>query len=313
MDRSQTDAQANGDGEVRLATTRRKVRTTNVAGQQRAARCAAISWFRGKARFLENIETKMHTRGVLLLVGERLEKVLSRAGIASRRHTAQMVKEGRVSVNGISVSEPGYRVSPDDRVTLDGEPVGSREAMAYFALHKPPGYVSTLRDPQGRPTISHLIKGVRERVYPVGRLDLESEGLMLLTNDGELAARLMHPRYQVIKTYHVNVLGTPGTSVLRRLMRGIDLEDGPAVPVEVKVLGRWAKGARLEMHLTEGKKREIRRMCQATGHPVVRLRRVAIGPVRLGDLPSGEYRSLGPKEVRELKEAAGLRGGRTHE
>ncbi|MEW6080387.1 MAG: pseudouridine synthase [Bacillota bacterium] len=234
---------------------------------------------------------------------ERLQNVLSGAGLASRRRAAAIIREGRVAVNGITVSEPGYRVEGGDVVTLDGEPVGARENTIYLLLHKPVGYVSTVRDPQGRKTVMDLVFGVSQRVYPVGRLDLDSSGLILMTNDGDLAASLAHPRYQVSKTYRVRVIGVPSSRALACLREGVSLEDGVTAPAEIRLAGRWAKGAEMEFVLREGKKRQVRRMCQAVGHPVSALCRTALGPLELGDLAPGAWRPLGPAEIRALKQA----------
>ena len=236
---------------------------------------------------------------------ERLQNVLSRAGLASRRRAAVLIREGRVAVNGITVGEPGYRVKAQDVVTLDGEPVGAREEAVYLLLHKPVGYISTARDPQGRKTVMDLVSSVPHRVYPVGRLDLDSSGLILLTNDGDLAARLTHPRYQVSKTYRVRVIGVPSSRALTLLRDGVPLEDGITAPAEVRLVGRWAKGAEMEFVLREGKKRQVRRMCRAVGHPVSALCRIALGPLKLGDLEPGAWRPLRPSEVRALKQAPG--------
>jgi pseudouridine synthase len=239
---------------------------------------------------------------------ERLARYLARSGVASRRRAEAVIAAGRVAVNGVVVTTPAFDVDPErDRVTVDGRPVRP-EPKVYLMLNKPPGYVSTVSDPQGRPTVLDLVPRMG-RLYPVGRLDAESEGLLLLTNDGELSLLLTHPRYHVPKTYRVWVAGVPTRAVLGRLARGVELEDGPTAPARVRMVRAGRGGAVLELTLYEGRKRQIRRMCAAVGHPVRRLVRVGLGPLSLGDLPSGRWRELTSGEVAALRRA-GLRGRR---
>ncbi len=233
-------------------------------------------------------------------MAERLQKVLAQAGIASRRQSEELIRAGRVQVNGVVVTEMGMQVDPAvDRITVDGKPLAGQLVSIYIMLHKPRGYLSTAQDERGRRTVLDLVS-VAERIYPVGRLDLESEGLILLTNDGELTHLLTHPRYEHEKEYRVLVQGQPSEEALRRLWEGIALEDGLARTDEVELLeGGASSWLRLVIH--EGRKHLIRRMCDAIGHPVLRLIRTRIGPLCLDALPAGQYRSLTESEVEKLK------------
>ncbi|MCS6925877.1 MAG: rRNA pseudouridine synthase [Candidatus Binatia bacterium] len=231
---------------------------------------------------------------------------MSRAGIASRRAAEEMIRQGRVQVNGETVTRLGTTADPyRDRITVDGRLVDvTSTPRLYFLLHKPVGVVSTLKDPQGRPTVRELLKGVRERVFPVGRLDYHSAGLLLLTNDGELAERLLHPRSQLPRTYHVKIAGHPTPQVLRTLRSGVRLEDGTlTAPARVRILRVSERKTWLEMTLQEGRNREVRRMWEAVGYEVEKLIRVRFGPLVLADLPPGGYRPLQPAEIRALKRA----------
>lgn len=226
--------------------------------------------------------------------------------MASRRAAEVLIETGRVTVNGKVVSELGARADPlTDVIAVDGERVRPR-APYTIALHKPRGVVTTLRDPEGRPTVSELVADARERVYPIGRLDLQSSGLVLLTNDGRLAAAVQHPRYAVPRVYHVKVQGVPSGETLLRLRRGVRLADGRAAASRVRVLETRATKTWLEVEMREGRWREVRRMCDALGHPVDKLVRVRVGPIALGTLPVGAWRVLSAKEVAALYEAVGL-------
>jgi 23S rRNA pseudouridine2605 synthase len=237
---------------------------------------------------------------------ERLQKYLAHAGVASRRKCEELIVAGRVSVNGETVSTLGSQVDPErDRVEVDGRPITLPRRHTYLLLHKPRGVVSTAHDPHGRPTVLDLIPS-GTRVYPVGRLDMDSEGLLLLTDDGELAQRLTHPRYEHDRKYHVWVDGRPAKRALRQLRQGIELEDGLTWPAEVTVIRHERGGTWLRVVIHEGRKRQLRRMCQAVGLRVRRLIRVAMGPLVLGDLPQGQYRSLTRREQRSLRNAVGL-------
>jgi pseudouridine synthase len=238
----------------------------------------------------------------------RLQKILSSAGVASRRASEQMILEGRVTVNGDTVRELGTRADPQkDVIKVDGRRIKTVVHNRYIALYKPKGYVTTRSDPEGRRTVMDLV-GKGDYIYPVGRLDYDSEGLLLLTSDGDLAARLMHPRHEVDKTYEVIVAGVPDARALDRLKKGVFIEGGRTAPARVHV-GSTVKGARPTTKLTivihEGRNRQIRRMCSAVGLPVRELRRVRMGPVGLGWLKPGQWRDLTADEVRRLKHAAG--------
>ncbi len=232
----------------------------------------------------------------------RLQKVIAQAGVASRRKAEAMIAEGRVSVNGRTVRELGVRVDPQrDHVKVDGRHLKPSPPPVYLILHKPKGYVSSLNDPAGRPTISDLLAGVRLRVFPVGRLDFESEGLMLLTNHGEMAEPLLHPRYHVPKTYLTKVKGVLSRDKIAVLERGIRLEEGQTKPATVKKMGIATENSWLEIRISEGRKHQIRRMLEAVGHPVLKLKRVRFGPLALGGLPPGRYRYLTDQEANALR------------
>ncbi|HEX16404.1 MAG TPA: rRNA pseudouridine synthase [Deltaproteobacteria bacterium] len=233
---------------------------------------------------------------------ERLQKILAERGIASRRHAEELIRAGRVTVNG-QLASIGMKADPDrDDIRVDGRPLPPPQPKRYYLLYKPQGVITSLKDPQGRPTVKDLIRGIRERVFPVGRLDWDSEGLLLLTNDGELSLRLSHPRYEVPRQYLVKVKGVPQEGTLRRLRAGgVPLEDGPSPPMDVRLLKRTRRSAWLEVTVREGRNRVVRRTFEVLGHPVRRLRRVAFGPLRLEGLRPGMYRPLTPKELKELK------------
>jgi pseudouridine synthase len=205
------------------------------------------------------------------------------------------------------VTQLGTKANPrTDRITIDGRPLRTPEQRVYVLLHKPTNVVTTLSDPEGRPTVREFLPDVRQRVFPVGRLDFHSSGLLLLTNDGELALRLTHPRYGVRKTYRVKVKGTPTAETLARLAQGVPLEDGTTAPATVRI-ERSAEGKTwLQITLGEGRKREVRRMCEQIGHPVEKLMRTRLGPLALGKLLPGHHRSLTEREIRELRRAVGL-------
>jgi 23S rRNA pseudouridine2605 synthase len=228
----------------------------------------------------------------------RLAKYLAHAGVASRRAAERLIADGRVTVGGRTVTDPARDVDERSGVAVDGETVAP-ESLAVYALNKPAGVVSTAADTHGRPTVTELVPGER-RLYPVGRLDVESTGLILLTNDGELANRLTHPRFEVPKVYRVRVEPSPVREpALRRLREGLDLEDGRTAPAAV----RQVHSGLLEITLREGRKRQVRRMLHAVGHDVAELRRVAFGPLRLGDLAEGKHRRLNAAEIERLRAA----------
>jgi 23S rRNA pseudouridine2605 synthase len=233
----------------------------------------------------------------------RLAKYLASAGVASRRAAEEIVRAGRVTVRGAEVTDPARDVGPDDEVAVDGESVRPERALVVYAVNKPPGVVSTARDPQGRPTVVGLVPA-GPRLYPVGRLDIDTTGLILLTNDGELAHRLTHPRFEVPKTYRAVVSRPPvRDAAIRALRAGVVLDDGRTAPARVRRLAPDT----LELTIHEGRKRQVRRMCEQVGHPVRRLERVAFGRLELGSLRPGSYRRLNPTEVAALSAASGSR------
>jgi 23S rRNA pseudouridine2605 synthase len=235
---------------------------------------------------------------------ERINKVLAHAGLGSRRHCEALINAGRVTVDGRIVRELGTRVDPArQRVAVDGEVIRA-ERHVYWLVHKPRGYLSTSYDPAGRPRVLDLVPQISQRVYTVGRLDEASEGLMLLTNDGDLAHRLMHPRFGVEKTYLVQVAGTPPPEALKQLLTGVWLSDGHVRARKVKRLKGQGASTWLRIILSEGRNREIRRMLARLKHKVLRLRRVALGPVLLGELARGKARRLSSTEVEALRAAA---------
>jgi 23S rRNA pseudouridine2605 synthase len=230
--------------------------------------------------------------------GLRLQKVLAQAGIGSRRRCEELIEAGSVRVNG-EVAVLGRRVDPDhDLIEVDGVAVGVRPGSVYYLLNKPAGVITTADDPQGRPTVVDIVPA-EPRVFPVGRLDADTEGLLLLTNDGELTHRLTHPSFGVDKEYLAHVSGRPSRGALRRLREGVDLEDGRTAPASASLVGDDV--VRLVIH--EGRNRQVRRMCEAVGHPVERLVRVRIGPLRDPQLRPGEWRELTRDEVRALERA----------
>lgn len=248
----------------------------------------------------------------------RLAKYLAHAGVASRRAAEAIVGEGRVTVGGEVVTDPARDVDESSSVVLDGIPVSGPELRVVYALNKPRGVLSTARDPYERPTVVALVPNERRRLYPVGRLDAESTGLILLTNDGALAHRLTHPSFQVPKTYRVTVASGPvGEKALRCLREGVQLEDGPTAPARARrlrgtLLESVAAGEeRLEITIREGRNRQVRRMCEAVGHPVVELERVAFGPLRLGNLAPGSHRVVDEQELRGLAESPAHAGAPT--
>ena len=217
-----------------------------------------------------------------------------------------------MQVNGVTVTELGTKADPDaDEIKVDGRRIHAQKRKRYILLHKPRGYITSRSDPQGRPTVLDLLRGVREYIYPVGRLDYDSEGLLLLTNDGELAARLTHPRHEVDKVYEARVRGVPDQHTIERLAKGVTIDGKRTAPAKVRVVeprGKHASGDQttIELAIHEGRQRQVRKMFDAVGHPVVRLRRVAIGPISDDELPVGHYRELTRDELTRLQRAAGL-------
>jgi pseudouridine synthase len=242
---------------------------------------------------------------------ERLQKVISGAGLCSRRKAERLMAEGRVTVNGRAAVEPGIKVDPRRAVILvDGRPLGPPEKFVYYMFHKPAGCLTTLDDPRGRPTIRPFLAGLPARVFPVGRLDMDVEGLIILTNDGRLARRLMHPSSLVPKVYRVKVEGLPDEAALDKLRHGrLLLGDRPAAPALAELLKTAREGtagarAWLNLTLTEGRRRQVKRMCSAIGHPVLKLKRVSYAGLELGSLRRSQARPLTPAEITTLRSQA---------
>ena len=244
----------------------------------------------------------------------RLQKVLSQAGVASRRAAEKLIADGRVTVNGKTILEMGIKADPAaDDIRVDGRRVRAAERLRYILLYKPKGYVTTRSDPQRRRTVIDLLGGVREYVYPVGRLDYDSEGLLLLTNDGDLAAKLTHPRHGVERTYEARVAGTPDEEAISRLRKGIPLDGHRTLPATVVLVPprRRDEDAVLLLTIREGRNRQVRRMCEAVGHPVQTLKRTKVGPLSDRRIKPGEWRELREEEVAALKKAAARPAGGT--
>ena len=240
---------------------------------------------------------------------ERLQKILARAGLASRREAERWIAEGRVSVNGTVIRKLGSQADPArDSIKVDGKRVQPAAAPLYYALHKPPGVITTLNDPEKRPDLTPYVArlGEKRRLFPVGRLDYNTTGLLLLTNDGEFALRLTHPRFGVKKVYHAKLSACPTPDDFARLRSGIRLEDGMSAPARARVLDKLKKNACVEIEVREGRKREVRRMFEALGFFVEKLIRVKVGSVALGSLPPGELRPLNRSEIDALKREVGL-------
>ncbi len=234
--------------------------------------------------------------------GVRLQKVLAQAGLGSRRTAEEMIERGRVRVNG-ERAELGRRVDPEaDVIEVDGAQIGTKAGLVHYLLNKPAGVVTTASDPQGRPTVVELVPA-EPRVFPVGRLDADTEGLLLLTNDGDLTHRITHPSYGVEKEYLAEVASEPSRGALRALRQGVELDDGITAPAKIAVVGDRL----LKLTIHEGRNRQVRRMCEAVGHPVVRLVRTRIGPLAERSLAPGEWRALSQDEVRALERAVAER------
>jgi 23S rRNA pseudouridine2605 synthase len=235
------------------------------------------------------------------LMEQRLQKILSEMGIASRRKAEELIIEGRVTVNGRTATIGMKADTAKDHIKLNGKLLIRPEPKVYLILNKPGQVVTSLLDPEGRPTIKDFLKGVRYRIYPVGRLDYDSEGLLLLTNDGEFTHALLHPSKKIPKTYLVKVKGVPSEEQIHKLRTGIKLEDGLTAPAKIEKLRKTENNAWVEMTIHEGRKRQIRRMFDAVGHSVLKLKRVRINGIELRDLKPGEYRYLTPAEVMKIK------------
>ena len=238
----------------------------------------------------------------------RINKFLAHCGICSRRAADKFIEQGRVKVNNKIVREKGITIDPvHDEVFVDNKRV-EIESEVYIILNKPPGIITSVKDPKGRKTVLDLIPSQGVRIYPVGRLDYESQGLVLLTNDGELSQRLLHPTYKIYKTYRVKIHGAYSPVKLGRLRNGVELEDGITAPCEVRIIRSVGKDTILEFKIHEGKKRQIRRMCSEVGYRIVELERIQMANLKLTSLKQGAYRHLGPNEIKKLKVIAGLAG-----
>ena len=238
----------------------------------------------------------------------RLQKIISQAGLASRRTAEKLIAEGRVTVNGHTVSEMGTKADPArDDIRIDGRRINAPERLRYILLYKPPGYVTTRSDPQRRRTVIDLLRGVKEYVYPVGRLDYDTQGLLLLTNDGDLAAKLTHPRHEVERTYEAHITGMPNDEALERLRRGIPLDGRRTLPADVVLInkGRRDHDGVLLVTIREGRNRQVRRMLEAVGHPVTLLKRTRFGPLSDRRMRPGDWRELTEDEIAALRKAAG--------
>lgn len=234
---------------------------------------------------------------------ERLQKVLAAAGIASRRECEKIILAGRVKVNGEVITKLGSKVNAKDKLEVDGRLVQQKEPKVYLILNKPAGYVTTVKDPEGRKKVLDLIKNIPYRIYPVGRLDYSTEGLLLFTNDGEFAQSLTHPANKIVKTYQALVKGVPGAETLKLIRQGIALDDGITAPAKARIVQVIGGNALIEISIHEGKNRQVRRMMDAVGHPVINLVRTRIGNLELGSLKKGEYRILISAEINQLKSA----------
>lgn len=232
----------------------------------------------------------------------RLQKFLSQAGIASRRASEALILEGRVKVNGITVKELGTKVNPEsDIIEVDGKVCNINKEYVYILLNKPKGILTSVKDPFGRPTVIDLLKGIKTKVFPVGRLDKDTQGLLLLTNDGELTYKITHPKHKVEKTYIAHVEGVVCPKDIEALKNGIMLEDGLTSPAKVKIIKKLDNSTVLELKIHEGRKRQVRRMCDAIGHPVINLKRTQIGNLSLNGLKVGQWRYLNQDEIDYLK------------
>ena len=232
---------------------------------------------------------------------ERLQKILAQAGVCSRRAAEELIRQGRVSVDGVSVTEMGLKVDADLQcVTVNGQPLKRTGKKITLLLNKPKGYVTTMSDPQGRPIVTALIKDVHERLFPVGRLDLDTEGALLMTNDGELAQKLLHPKFEIKKTYLAIIHGHLDPRKIQALEQGIDLDGRMTWPARISVREKSEKTTTLQIIIHEGRKRQVRRMFEAMGHPVIYLKRLAYGNLELGNLALGKYRFLSKKDLDRL-------------
>lgn len=234
---------------------------------------------------------------------ERLQKFLAEAGVASRRKAEELIAAGKIKVNGKVVTELGTKIDPqkDEVLYLDKEVSKKEVEMVYIMLHKPEGYVTTAKEQFGRPGVMDLVRDVKERIFPVGRLDYDTSGLLLLTNDGDLTYKLTHPKHDVDKTYIAKLYGTPDDMDLQKFRRGVVIDGKQTKPAKMQILEKGERQCTAEIIIHEGRNRQVRKMCEAIKHPVAQLKRVATGDLTMGDLPKGKYRHLTPKEIKYLK------------
>lgn len=231
----------------------------------------------------------------------RLQKFLAQCGVASRRRAEELISKGLISVDGNVVTEMGMTIIPEiNVVTFAGKQVGAKEPLVYYLLNKPKGYVTTLSDPQGRPVVTSLIKGVGVRLFPVGRLDLDTEGALILTNDGQLAQRIQHPSNETNKTYEALVKGNPIKENIDLLRKGVELDGKLTSPASITVISSQGPNSKMEITIHEGRKRQVKKMFGLIGHPVLHLKRVAYGKLTLGRLPVGSYRQLNPADLKKI-------------
>lgn len=233
---------------------------------------------------------------------ERLQKIIAEAGISSRRKAEELIREGRVRVNRRVVTELGTKADPSsDTIEVDGKAIPRRSPKVYILLNKPKGFISSLSDPEGRPVVTELLRKSKARVFPVGRLDYDAEGVLLMTNDGELSNRLIHPGYKVPKKYLVKVRDVPARNALDRLEKGVYLEDGKTMPAKARLVSKTKENSWIELTVFEGRNRLVKRMCMAIGHPVMKLKRVEFAGLKLGSIERGGWRFLTEKEVEGLR------------
>jgi 23S rRNA pseudouridine2605 synthase len=243
--------------------------------------------------------------GIIKIMGERLQKIISAAGVASRRAAEELIVEGRVRVNGKVVTELGAKADANnDHIKVDGKLINPKQPRTYIMLNKPAGYVTTMSDPEGRPTVQDLLKGIKTRVYPVGRLDYNTEGLLLMTNDGDFAHLITHPKHEFPKTYLAKVKGVLDERAIEMLEKGIFLQDGKTAPAKLKKIRKEEMNSWVEITIHEGRKRQVRRMFDHVGRSVIKLKRIRTGGLSLGDLPEGRFRHLTLDEVKTLREVA---------
>jgi len=234
-------------------------------------------------------------------VKERLQKILAKAGVSSRRGAEELIRSGQVTVDGSVVTEMGVKIDPGShQVKVNNKPISDSEEKTYILLNKPAGYVTTMHDPQGRPIVTSLLTGLKARLFPVGRLDLDTEGALILTNDGELTHQILHPKFNINKTYVAKVKGSPSRAALKQLAQGIVIDNRTTSPARLRVLRKSARESVIEIIIHEGRKRQVRKMFAAINHPVIHLQRIAYGSLKLGKLPLGKFRSLSRAELKSI-------------